>query len=278
MNRRAFCTRFGALFCLMLASASFSAAQDWPQWRGPNRDAKATGFQRAGQLAQGTHEEVAGHCGRWRRHACAGRQQLTSSRGRTTRKSFAASTRRPATKSGKSPTRPKAADRPPAVSPARAARQPWPTERSSRSASAACCAASMPRAATSCGRRTIPRLVSAVLHVQFADRGGWSVHRARRRQSRRRRHRVSTSTTRRRKMAWMESGPCYGSPVLMEVDGTKVVIAPTDDKMVALSAADGKLLWEIPYKQGRYNSATPIVEGTDAHHRRSGHRAHRVQA
>jgi outer membrane protein assembly factor BamB len=64
------------------------------------------------------------------------------------------------------------------------------------------------------------------------------------------------------KWRWMESGPCYGSPVLMEVDGTKVVIAPTDDKMIALSAADGKLLWEIPYKQGRYNSATPIVEGT----------------
>jgi len=31
--------------------------------------------------------------------------------------------------------------------------------------------------------------------------------------------------------------------------------------MVGLNAADGKLMWEIPYTQGRYNSASPIVEG-----------------
>ena len=69
-------------------------------------------------------------------------------------------------------------------------------------------------------------------------------------------------TTGDEKWRWMESGPAYGSPVLMEVDGTKVIIAPTDDKMVALGAADGKLLWEIPYSQGRYNAATPIVDGS----------------
>src|SRR2546427_11026385 len=28
----------------MLSSANCLFAQDWPQWRGPNRDAKATGF------------------------------------------------------------------------------------------------------------------------------------------------------------------------------------------------------------------------------------------
>ena len=30
--------------CVMLLSAHGLWAQDWPQWRGPNRDAKATGF------------------------------------------------------------------------------------------------------------------------------------------------------------------------------------------------------------------------------------------
>jgi len=64
------------------------------------------------------------------------------------------------------------------------------------------------------------------------------------------------------KWRWMEAGPSYGSPVVMEVDGTKVIIAPTDGKLVALGAADGKLLWEMPYSQGRYNSATPIVDGS----------------
>jgi hypothetical protein len=64
------------------------------------------------------------------------------------------------------------------------------------------------------------------------------------------------------KWKWMESGPAYGSPVVMEVGGLKAVFAPTDSKMVALNAADGKLLWEIPYSQGRYNAASPIVTGT----------------
>jgi hypothetical protein len=31
--------------------------------------------------------------------------------------------------------------------------------------------------------------------------------------------------------------------------------------MVAVGATDGELLWEMPYSQGRYNSASPIVDG-----------------
>jgi outer membrane protein assembly factor BamB len=63
------------------------------------------------------------------------------------------------------------------------------------------------------------------------------------------------------KWRWMGSTPAYGSPVLMELGGKKVVFAPTDNKLVALSL-DGKLLWEIPYSQGRYNASTPIVDGS----------------
>ena len=32
------------LGCLVVVSASCALARDWPQWRGANRDAKATGF------------------------------------------------------------------------------------------------------------------------------------------------------------------------------------------------------------------------------------------
>jgi outer membrane protein assembly factor BamB len=51
------------------------------------------------------------------------------------------------------------------------------------------------------------------------------------------------------------------------VDGTKVIIAPTDGgrndgKLVALSAADGKLLWDMPYSEVRYIATTPIVDGS----------------
>ncbi len=60
---------------------------------------------------------------------------------------------------------------------------------------------------------------------------------------------------------WTGDGPSYGSPVLMNIDGTQLVIAPTDGNMVALRVADGKVLWQIAYTQGRYNAATPIVNG-----------------
>ncbi len=62
------------------------------------------------------------------------------------------------------------------------------------------------------------------------------------------------------KWKWTEDGPGYGSPVLMTVGGTHVIVAPTARNMVALGT-DGKQKWEMPYSQGRYNSATPIVAG-----------------
>src|SRR5262245_24802535 len=34
----------GMIGLVGLVAASCASAQDWPQWRGPNRDAKATGF------------------------------------------------------------------------------------------------------------------------------------------------------------------------------------------------------------------------------------------
>ena len=31
--------------------------------------------------------------------------------------------------------------------------------------------------------------------------------------------------------------------------------------MLGVSAADGKLLWQVPFVGGRYNNGTPIVTG-----------------
>ncbi|MEX2315954.1 MAG: PQQ-binding-like beta-propeller repeat protein [Pirellulales bacterium] len=58
-----------------------------------------------------------------------------------------------------------------------------------------------------------------------------------------------------------EGSGSYGSPVLMSVDGMQVVIGPSETKLVAVNAADGKVVWQIPYRQGNYNAATPIVDG-----------------
>ena len=65
------------------------------------------------------------------------------------------------------------------------------------------------------------------------------------------------------KWKWTGNGPAYASPALMTVDGTKLIIAETEKSIVALNLADGKLAWETPFAaQGMsYNAATPIVDG-----------------
>jgi outer membrane protein assembly factor BamB len=65
------------------------------------------------------------------------------------------------------------------------------------------------------------------------------------------------------KWKWTEDGTAYSSPALLTVAGTKMVAAMTAKKVVGLSLADGKLLWETAFlPQGRaYNAATPIVDG-----------------
>jgi outer membrane protein assembly factor BamB len=65
------------------------------------------------------------------------------------------------------------------------------------------------------------------------------------------------------KWKWTGEGPAYASPVLMTVDGSKLIVAETEKNIVALNVADGKLVWETPFAaQGMsYNAATPIVDG-----------------
>jgi outer membrane protein assembly factor BamB len=64
---------------------------------------------------------------------------------------------------------------------------------------------------------------------------------------------------------WKSPGeaPSYASPVLMTVDGTKQIVTLTDKSVVGIGVSDGKLLWHIPFAAQRmaYNAATPIVEG-----------------
>ena len=64
------------------------------------------------------------------------------------------------------------------------------------------------------------------------------------------------------KWKWAGDGPAYASPVVMTADGVKQVVDQTEKNLVGLAVADGKLLWQIPTTpQGRfYNSATPIVD------------------
>ena len=65
------------------------------------------------------------------------------------------------------------------------------------------------------------------------------------------------------KWKWTGDGPAYASPVLLTVEGAKMIVAQTEKNIVAIAVADGKLLWEAPFApQGMaYNAATPIVDG-----------------
>ena len=62
---------------------------------------------------------------------------------------------------------------------------------------------------------------------------------------------------------WTGDAPAYASPAIMTAGATKLVVAQTETKMLALALADGELVWETPFVPQRrgYNAATPIVDG-----------------
>lgn len=62
---------------------------------------------------------------------------------------------------------------------------------------------------------------------------------------------------------WAEEGPDYASPVLLTVAGIKQIVTLTEKSIVGVAASDGTLLWKLPFPPQRraYNAATPIVSG-----------------
>jgi outer membrane protein assembly factor BamB len=65
------------------------------------------------------------------------------------------------------------------------------------------------------------------------------------------------------KWQWKDGGTPYGSPVFMTVDGVKQVVTPFDGGLVGVSAADGKFLWKVTSPVSGYANSysTPVVEG-----------------
>ena len=59
---------------------------------------------------------------------------------------------------------------------------------------------------------------------------------------------------------WAGDGPGYASPVIADIAGTRQVITQTQKFVVAVNAADGQLLWQIPFTTSfEQNSITPLV-------------------
>ena len=64
------------------------------------------------------------------------------------------------------------------------------------------------------------------------------------------------------KWRWASEGPEYASPALLTVGGTKQLVTLAEKSIVAVDVTDGKLLWQLPFEPQRraYNAATPIVD------------------
>ena len=64
------------------------------------------------------------------------------------------------------------------------------------------------------------------------------------------------------KWEWKGDGPGYSSPVIATFAGTRHVIVQSQNRLVGVNAADGRLLWETPIKTPyEQNSVTPLVIG-----------------
>ncbi len=65
------------------------------------------------------------------------------------------------------------------------------------------------------------------------------------------------------KWKWSGEGPSYSSPSVMTLEGKKLLIVITEKNIMSLSLADGKQLWQIatPVQQRFYNCVSPYIDG-----------------
>jgi len=65
----------------------------------------------------------------------------------------------------------------------------------------------------------------------------------------------------RSKWKWEGDAPANSSPVAMTVQGAKQIVTFTAKALVGLSLSDGKLLWQVPFELKNVNNITPVVDG-----------------
>jgi outer membrane protein assembly factor BamB len=61
---------------------------------------------------------------------------------------------------------------------------------------------------------------------------------------------------------WKGDGPAYASPVMGTFAGTRQIVTQSRSRLAGLSPSDGRLLWQVPFKTSYdQNIVTPIVFG-----------------
>jgi outer membrane protein assembly factor BamB len=64
------------------------------------------------------------------------------------------------------------------------------------------------------------------------------------------------------KWSWTGDGPGYGSPLLVNLGGVRQIVAQTQGKLVGVDVQTGALLWEHPFPSANFtNSLTPVRYG-----------------
>lgn len=71
------------------------------------------------------------------------------------------------------------------------------------------------------------------------------------------------------KWKWTGDGPSYSSPMAMTVGGVKQIVVATEKNLVGLAPADGKLLWQIPIRPEN------VLQFGHPDNRRANHHFHR---
>jgi outer membrane protein assembly factor BamB len=64
------------------------------------------------------------------------------------------------------------------------------------------------------------------------------------------------------KWKWNGDGPSYASPSIMKIDGREHLIVQTEKNLISFDMADGKINWQIPtpVQQRFYNSTSPYID------------------
>ncbi len=250
---------------MVMSCATIAGAQDWPQWRGPNRDGKATGFHAPGTWPQELKRNWSVAVGEGvSTPALVGDRLYVFAReeGNEITRCLAADT---GTEIWQNKYAAQDAD-------GAAARFPVPGPRSSPALAEGKVVTLGTRSVLSCldaetgallWRKdeyansrpqfyvsSSPVVVEGLCIAQLGGRegqgnGGLIAY---------------DLTSGNEKWSWTDDSPAYASPVVTTIGDRKVIVFVSDKSLAAVGATDGKTLWKTNYEQGRYNAATPVVE------------------
>ncbi|NQT37685.1 MAG: PQQ-like beta-propeller repeat protein, partial [Planctomycetes bacterium] len=249
--------------CAVLVAASCVCAQDWPQWRGANRDGKATGFTAPRTWPQSLVQK-------WKTTVGSGDATPALVQGKlyvSARQGDDEVTLCLSAADGSQLWQDKYAAQ--AVS-GPASRHPGP--RSSPAVAEgkvvtmgaagvlSCLDAAdgklvwrkdpFPKVVPMFFTSSSPIIVDGMAIAQLGGRGNGAII-------------AYDLATGDEKWRWDAEGPEYASPAVLTAAGTKQIVTLTEKSIVGVGLADGKLLWQLPIEpQSRnYNAATPIVDG-----------------